>query len=217
MASQLYFFDVDHTITDGSTGRRFAQAAVRRGVVKFRYLALIPLSYVLYRLGGGGASIFEGEFAVLCGIEKALFEEIGRDVFARKTSKALRPEMRKLIESIKADGGEVVLATSSLDFIVRPLAELLGIDAVLASELEYEDGRCTGRIAGKPLFGHAKRDAVLAYARGRGVALADCAFYSDSIHDLPLLLEVGEPVAVAPDRRLRREAEARGWSILEPR
>jgi phosphoserine phosphatase len=57
----------------------------------------------------------------------------------------------------------------------------------------------------------------VAYARGRGVSLADCAFYSDSIHDLPLLLEVGEPVAVAPDRRLRREAEARGWSILEPR
>jgi HAD superfamily hydrolase (TIGR01490 family) len=217
MKSSLYFFDVDHTITDGSTGRRFAEAAFRRGVLKLRHIAMIPLRFVAYRFGGGGISYFEGEFPILRGIEKALFEEIGRDVFVRRTHKALRPEMRKLIESIKAEGGEVILATSSLDFIVKPLAEHLGIQVLLASELEYKDGRCTGVLAGKPLFGHAKRDAVLAYSRGRGIALADCAFYSDSIHDLPLLLEVGRPVAVAPDRRLRREAEARGWSILEPR
>jgi HAD superfamily hydrolase (TIGR01490 family) len=216
MKASLYFFDVDHTITDGSTGRRFAETAARRGVLKLRHLALIPLSYAFYRLGGGGIALFEGEFPIIKGVERSLLEELGRDVFERRTRRALRPAMLRLIESIKAEGGEVVLATSSLDFIVRPLAELLGIE-LLASELEYRDGRCTGRLAGKALFGHAKRDAVLAYARGRGVALADCAFYSDSIHDLPLLLEVGRPVAVAPDRRLRREAEARGWSVLEPR
>ena len=217
MKSALYFFDVDHTITDGSTGRRYAQTAVLRGVLRLRHLAMIPINFALYRLGGGGIAYFEKEFPVLRGIEKARFEEIGRDVFARRTHKALRPEMCKLIESIKAEGGEVILATSSLDFIVKPLAEHLGIEVLIASELEYEEGRCTGLLAGKPLFGHAKRDAVLAYTRGRGVAPKDCAFYSDSIHDLPLLLEVGRPVAVAPDRRLRREAEARGWSILEPR
>ena len=217
MTPPLNFFDVDHTITDGSTGRRFAGTAARRGVIKFRHLAFIPFSYVRYRLGGGGISFFEGDFPVLRGLKKSLFEEMGRDVFDRKTCKALRPEMRKLIESIKADGGEVILATSSLDFIVRPLADLLGIDVLLASKLEYKDGLCTGRLEGRALFGHAKRDAVVAYAHERGVDLADCAFYSDSIHDLPLLLEVGKPVAVAPDRRLRREAEARGWSILEPR
>jgi HAD superfamily hydrolase (TIGR01490 family) len=217
MKPSLFFFDVDHTITYGSTGRRFAETAVRRGVLKLRHLAMIPLSYARYRLGGGGIAFFEGEFPVIRGVEKTRFEEIGRDVFERRTRKALRPDMRKLIESIKADGGEVVLATSSFDFIVKPLADFLGIDVLLASRLEYRDGRCTGTLAGKALFGDAKRDAVLAYVRGRGVALAECAFYSDSIHDLPLLLEVGRPVAVAPDRRLRREAEARGWSILEPR
>jgi len=217
MSAPLFIFDVDHTITDGSTGRRFAVTAVRRGVLKLRHLVLIPLSFVFYRLGKGGLSFFERDFPILRGLEKSLFEEIGRDVFERRTSKALRPKMRRLIESIKAEGGEVLLATSSLDFIVRPLADDLGVDALLASSLEYEDGRCTGRLAGKALFGLANRDAVLGFARDRGVDLSDCAFYSDSIHDLPLLLEVGKPVAVSPDRRLRRVAEARGWAILEPR
>jgi HAD superfamily hydrolase (TIGR01490 family) len=214
MGGGLHLFDVDHTLIRGSTGRRFAQAAALRGVLRLRDLAAMPFNYAAYRFGKGGTSFFEGEFPVIKGVERSLLEELGREVFERRTSKALRPELLERIASIKAEGGSVVLATSSLDFIVQPLAELLGADAVLASCLEYEKGRCTGRLAGKALFGAAKRDAVLAYASGLGIALADCSFYSDSIHDLPLLLEVGEPVAVCPDHRLRREAAARGWEIL---
>ncbi len=216
MSAKLHLFDVDHTITRGSTGRRFAQAAARRGILKLRHLAIIPLNYAAYRLGKGGTSFFEGEFPAIKGVEKSLLEAISREVFETSTSKALRPELLERIASIRAEGGSVVLATSSLDFIVRPLADFLGAEAVLASGLEYDGGRCTGRLAGAALFGAAKRDAVLAFARARGVDLADCAFYSDSIHDLPLLVEVGEPIAVAPDRRLRREARSRGWLILEP-
>ena len=186
-----------------------------RGILKLRHLAIIPLNYVAYRMGTGGASFFEGEFPAIKGIEKELLETMGREVFETRTSKAMRPELLARIRSIKAEGGAVVLATSSLDFIVRPIADHIGAEAVLASGLEFEGGICTGRLAGSALFGAAKRDAVRAFASERGVDLADCAFYSDSIHDLPLLLEVGEPVAVAPDRRLRREARSRGWLILD--
>jgi HAD superfamily hydrolase (TIGR01490 family) len=186
-----------------------------RGILKLRHLAIIPLNYVAYRIGTGGASFFEGEFPAIKGVGKELLESMGREVFETKTSKAMRPELLDRIRSIKAEGGAVVLATSSLDFIVRPIADHIGAEAVLASGLEFDGGVCTGKLAGSALFGAAKRDAVRAFAKERGVDLADCAFYSDSIHDLPLLLEVGEPVAVAPDRRLRREARARGWLILD--
>jgi len=213
MSGAIHFFDVDHTITSGSTGRRFAEAAARRGILKLRHLAIIPVNYLLYRLGSGGASIFEGEFPVIRGIERAEFEELANEVFDRRTRLALRPRLVGLIESLKAEGGRVVLATSSLDFIVEPIARLIGADDVLASSLEFVDGRCTGRIA-TALFGSAKRDAARAYAAGLGIGLADCSFYSDSIHDLPLLLEVGKPVAVDPDGRLRREARSRGWEIM---
>jgi HAD superfamily hydrolase (TIGR01490 family) len=215
MAAPLHFFDVDHTITRGSSGRRFAQAAVKGGMLKFRHLAMIPLNYAAYRLGKGGASFFEGEFPSIKGVERRALEAMGREVFETRTKKALRPELLERIAAIKAAGGCVVLATSSLDFIVRPLADLIGADAVLASGLEFEEGRCTGRLDGAALFGRAKRDAVFAFAAGRGLSLADCSFYSDSIHDLPLLAEVGEPYAVAPDRRLRRVAVSRGWPILD--
>jgi phosphoserine phosphatase len=51
---------------------------------------------------------------------------------------------------------------------------------------------------------HIDADAVLAQA----------AFYSDSINDLPLLSAVGRPVAVDPDARLEQEARARQWPVL---
>jgi phosphoserine phosphatase len=33
--------------------------------------------------------------------------------------------------------------------------------------------------------------------------------------DLPLLRQVGHPVAACPDRRLRRTARREGWEIIE--
>src|SRR5205823_5714907 len=39
--------------------------------------------------------------------------------------------------------------------------------------------------------------------------------YSDSHTDLPFLEAVGHPVAVNPDRALRRVAASRGWPVLE--
>jgi phosphoserine phosphatase len=41
-----------------------------------------------------------------------------------------------------------------------------------------------------------------------------CWAYSDSHTDLPFLEAVGHPVAVNPDRALRRIARERGWPIL---
>jgi phosphoserine phosphatase len=44
--------------------------------------------------------------------------------------------------------------------------------------------------------------------------LTACWAYSDSHTDLPFLEAVGHPVAVNPDRALRRIARERGWPIL---
>jgi phosphoserine phosphatase len=41
--------------------------------------------------------------------------------------------------------------------------------------------------------------------------------YSDSIHDLPLLQFADISTAVNPDKKLRKEAEKRSWSIDDER
>ena len=48
-----------------------------------------------------------------------------------------------------------------------------------------------------------------------GLDLEGSYAYSDSISDLPMLQAVGYPVAVNPDKDLRKEAEARDWDIRD--
>ena len=95
-----------------------------------------------------------------------------------------------------------------------PLAGFLGIDTVLATALEFLGEECTGRVAGIPMLGQEKRERVLRFISEAGEDPKECAFYSDSIFDVPLLESVGHPVAVNPDLRLRRVARSRGWRIL---
>jgi phosphoserine phosphatase len=66
----------------------------------------------------------------------------------------------------------------------------------------------------RSLHGEHKATAVRELASERGYDLADSTAYSDSHTDLPFLEVVGNPVAVNPDRALRRVAAERGWPVL---
>jgi HAD superfamily hydrolase (TIGR01490 family) len=210
----IHFFDVDHTIVRNYTGRRYAEAAVQMGFLNRRLLATIPFYYFMYRFGHPDSPIPDKQYRFLAGLPASLLEKTGREVYEKKIAADLFPGALSLIRDISAKGGRIVLASSSFDFIVKPLAEYLKAEAVLTSTLELVDGVSTGRFEGPLLFGPAKLERARAYAEKSGLALSDCSFYSDSIHDMPLLLEVGEPVAVNPDHRLAAEARARGWKVL---
>jgi phosphoserine phosphatase len=67
------------------------------------------------------------------------------------------------------------------------------------------------------MHGPEKAKGVAQKAAEHQVNLAECAAYSDSINDLPLLQSVGYPHAVNPEPELRRVALKRGWPIHELR
>jgi HAD superfamily hydrolase (TIGR01490 family) len=209
------FFDVDHTLTRRSSGGRFITAAMRRRVLPRHLLLIVAWYSVMYRLGLFHPGEYEEGFPHLRGISRDTLERIAGESFEQKLRQDLFPEAVALVESRRAAGRRVVLATSSLDFIVQPLAEFLRVDGLLATELEFEQGTCTGRLAGVPMLGSGKKERVLAFLASEGVRAEECSFYSDSIYDLPLLESVGLPVAVNPDFRLRRIARRRGWQVRE--
>jgi HAD superfamily hydrolase (TIGR01490 family) len=214
MRSRLAFLDIDHTLTRRSTGARFAVNAVRRRIFPLSRLLSLPFYYLQYRFGSLAPGILARELPAFAGIERGLLEEIAAETAERDILPDLFEEGKELVASLKKSDWGIVLATSSLDFIVRPVAEALGADELIASELEFEGDITTGRLLGDPVFGPVKRRRAGECARRAGLVLSDCAFYSDSYHDLPLLLEVGRPVAVNPDRRLEREAKNRSWDLI---
>jgi HAD superfamily hydrolase (TIGR01490 family) len=209
------FFDVDHTLTRRSSGGRFLAAALRRKVLPRRLLLVLPWYSLTYRLGLFRPGAYEKGFPYMRGIARTTLEEIARESFDRALKADLFPETVELVNRLRAKGRRVILATSSLDIIVKPLAEYLHVDGLLATSLEFEGGACTGRLNGMPMFRREKKERVLSFIAGQGVPAGECSFYSDSINDLPLLEAVGTPVAVNPDFRLRRIARKRGWTIRD--
>jgi HAD superfamily hydrolase (TIGR01490 family) len=121
---------------------------------------------------------------------------------------------RQAVERHHAAGDLVAIVTGATPYVARPLARLLEIDHVVASELEVDEaGAFTGRGVDPLCYGEGKVVRAERLAAAHGFALEDAVFYTDSLTDLPLLLRVGERVIVNPDPRLRRVARKRGWRI----
>jgi len=116
------------------------------------------------------------------------------------------------IRAHRRRGDRIVLLTGAVDFLVEPL-RALG-DELVAARLREDLGVFTGELAEPPLTAEGRAALATSLAAERGVALADCHAYGDSVSDLPLLEVVGHPHAVNPDFRLAREARRRRWPVL---
>jgi fatty acyl-CoA reductase len=213
----LHIFDVDFTIVRCSTVREFIFAGLRSGLVRASIGFYIPSLFLQYATRGSTGSHVERAYPFLKNVAKKDLELLALSVFRDRLLPKMDAAVVQRIQSIQGAGGRVIIASSSFGTILQPLAAHVGIDEIVASELEFRDGKTTGRVEGEPAFGEGKRSRVLAYLRASGIAPAECAFYTDSFRDLPLLREVGEPVAVNPGVRLRRVARAAGWETLDTR
>jgi len=129
------------------------------------------------------------------------------------------PYIPALLASHVAAGRRLVLATTTPDHYLLPLASRLGFDEVIATRYATEKDdegveRFTGRLDGGFVWSVGKLQAVRRWARRGGIDLRDSWAYSDSAYDLPLLSAVGHPTAVNPDFRLQAIASVRRWPII---
>lgn len=78
----------------------------------------------------------------------------------------VRPEMAERIEAHRREGDLVVIVSASLELYLATVAEMLGIDAVLATRLEVDpDGRLTGALEGPNCRGPEKAVRLAAFVR----------------------------------------------------
>lgn len=130
----------------------------------------------------------------------------------------VQPAARALIEGHRQAGDGILIITATNEFVTRPIAAALGVEELIAVELERDaDGWFTGEIAGIPSFREGKVARFETWLTQQGLQWADVhtTFYSDSTNDLPLLERVTVPVATNPGNSLRQMAFERGWRILD--
>jgi HAD superfamily hydrolase (TIGR01490 family) len=139
--------------------------------------------------------------------------------FMREVMQAVIGDAARALVRAHLDAGDrVAIATSTNEFITRPIADAFGVSTLIATQLERDaTGRVNGRIRGTPALRDGKVRRVEQWLESEGLRLADfetSVFYSDSLNDLPLLERVSEPVATNPSAALEAVARERGWRIL---
>jgi putative phosphoserine phosphatase/1-acylglycerol-3-phosphate O-acyltransferase len=140
--------------------------------------------------------------------------ELGQQLFAQEIAGALFHGTWRLVRAHQNKGHTVVIATSATRMQVQPMASELGIDHVLCTELETEDGVLTGHIAGRPPWGEGKQTAVTEFARREKIPLKNCHAYANGNEDVPFLDAVGFPHPINPGSDLARHAAASGWRVV---
>jgi HAD superfamily hydrolase (TIGR01490 family) len=135
---------------------------------------------------------------------------------------AIKKAATDLIAKHRAAGDQLIIVTATNEFVTRPIATALGIEELIAVQLEKDEsvggtGWITGEIKGVPSAHEGKVTRVEAWLSAKNLSWQDVhtTFYTDSINDIALLEKVNVPVATNPDARLRAVAVERGWRILE--
>ena len=211
----LHIFDIDKTILNTSTVKDTLFSGIQRGVIPASILIYIPYYFILFGLTGVKEKHFSKPRRFLTGLSEKDLNSTASQLFKSKFRKTVFPEIEELIRGLQSKGEEVIIASASFKFILKPLAEELGINRIICTELEFENGISSGRIKGLPAFKEAKHLRTQSYIKSIGAELSDCCFYTDSHRDLSLLYSVGTAVAVNPDKGLRKAAAKNGWKIIE--
>jgi len=155
--------------------------------------------------------------APLRDIPPAELEQLHREFMQTVVAPMRLQRAEDLIQQHRDAGDRLLVITSTNRFIVEPICQSLGIDELLATDIEMVDGRYTGKVLGTPTYREGKVERFNQWLAENNEQSDGSYFYSDSINDLPLLLQVTHPVAVDPDAQLQEEALSRGWDIISLR
>jgi len=208
------FFDMDRTALRPNTGTLYLSHAFRHGWLRKRDLLLGAWWAVLYKL-----TILDTEMAARRasktaeGQDERALEKFCRDWIEDEILVQVSPTARRVIELHRQRGDRLVLLTASTSFTAEPVGEHLQMDHILCTRLESVNGELTGRLVEPPCVGSGKVAWAERLAAEEGLDLSRSTFYTDSIHDRPMLERVGFPVVVNPDFRLARSARKHGWRV----
>ncbi len=213
---ELVIFDIDKTLVDGQSQKRFLRYLLAAKRVKLTFfLKLIPW-FVLYELGllRDPKKPMRYAYSFLKGKSVQEISGITRDFFERDLKNHIYPEAVELIKEHQDAGREVILVSNSAELIVKDIADYLGVSQYICTKLETVDGKYTGEIK-DIMYGHRKAEAINKFADNHHLDLGVAWAYGDHASDRQLLSLVKHPVAVNPSPTLMATAKKSHWQTMK--
>lgn len=215
---QAAFFDLDKTVLSRSSTLALSRTMFKEGFIGRSALIKGAFAQVVYLLVGADhakmEAMREAALELTRGWPRDRVLELVREVMDEVITPHVYAEALELIHDHQEAGRLVYLVSSSPEEIVLPLADALGVDRVLATQAEVDEaGLYTGKLAFY-CYGHHKSDAIQIESELWDIDLSESWSYSDSVTDAWMLWKVGHPVAVNPDKELRRIADVLDWPVM---
>lgn len=215
----LAIFDLDNTLLAGDSDHAWGEFLVEEGIVDAEEYRKANDRFYQEYLNGELDILHYLGFAL-----QPLAKHAMKDLLAwreRFMDKKVRPMLQdkafQLLDEHRDQGHTLMIITATNRFVTEPIAELLGITHLIATDPELINGRYTGQVAGVPSFQDGKVTRLNDWLASQNETLEGAWFYSDSLNDVPLLKKVDNPVAVDPDPTLEKLALEKGWKVMSLR
>lgn len=213
---RVVVFDLDKTLSCCNVSFAFGRFLYKRKRFSHFTACAIAWIYFLHTQGLSSInSVHTTAFRLLFyRQEHGQVEELVRKFLESEGKSLFRPSILKELEEAKRRGDEVWLQSSSPDFIVKEISDILQIERVSASCYEVDS---EGRFSSLQtvVTGEIKKNLVEKFLQTNHLSWHEVIAYSDSYLDLPLLERVGQAITVCPDRKLKKIAKERNWQIID--
>ena len=217
VASAVAIFDLDRVLVRGGAGRVLASMARQSGAIS-REPSNGDVLYSLVDAFGDNLVVMAiaRQLPLAFKGKQSTAVQFGASLIAPDLNEWLQEYAKEEIARHRAEGRKLMLVTAMPADAAKPIAAKLGFDITIATQFSVdESGKYDGGIAGSFVWSDGKKNAVIEYAAANDINLASSWAYSDSHNDQSLLEVVGNPVAVNPDHKLERAAQAANWAVVK--
>jgi len=131
---------------------------------------------------------FRQRMALLKGIDESVLKEIAESL-------PITDGAARLISHLRHFGYKVAILSGGFTYFANYLKEKLGIDYVYANQLDFENGKLTGKVKGDIIDGQMKAKLLTRIAAEEGISTEQVIAVGDGANDLPMLAIAGLGIA----------------------
>lgn len=128
---------------------------------------------------------FNDAFKERVAMLKGLPEEVLQKTFDERVT--LMPGARTLIQTMKKNGAYTALVSGGFTFFTSRVREITGFDMHDSNELQFEDGKLTGKAKEPILNSQAKLDNLERLLKEKGIEREESAAIGDGANDIPMI------------------------------
>ena len=212
---KVVVFDLDGTLTNNDTFVSFLLFVLKKQPGRWLRTWNLPFATFLHKAGFRDNTWLKIEFlkSIVGGLSTESIQQIGSQ-FSLQLLNSLRQGALAQVDYHRQQGDLLILATASPDLYVRHLADHLGFDSWVCTQLSQQPiGYVDGQLIDGNCYGENKLTKLKTHLESLGYEHIDVG-YSDHEADLPLLTFAKRGVAVSPTKKLAQQCHPNGFEIL---